>query len=473
MVAVFLALVAASSVGSPMRVAVTPFTGDGGAERIEVVEEALIAVTHSVSDHDLVSRYEIEAIAGLDWLPKDCREPECAKVIVDKLAVQWVLVGELEDTAASTILRLRLLDATRVRGKVEGAIGKAPEMDPDAIEQVVRKLFGIPASRTNSRYGRIRVRAERGSQIFLDGRDTGYGAPHLIGRITAGRHVVEVRYEGARGTKEIVVARGATTMVEVPLGEIPVPMGRLMVDADVPGSVLILDGKSVGELPQNMELAPGSYNVRIEAKALAATERMVAVQDGVPTVVNVVVPKWSRQQATLALAYRGYGIRCRAVADAATAGHVCGKASTARTDMLLGPVARYDLRIDGSWAARATVGLLFDARMRGGADQPPPAGTLSPLFALGGEWRHRIPYVWQWIGFGVEGYATVDIEMAWHGSASPGQYALLAGGGLRFPWFFVDGTVGWQLGADGTDGDYRVESRPIRWGVSVGREFGF
>jgi hypothetical protein len=130
------------------------------------------------------------------------------------------------------------------------------------------------------RTGRLAVEATvEGAQVFLDARLLG-PAP-WSGEVDAGHHAVEVRaerYQTAR--QEVDVAAGGEVALEMEMRTEGQP-AQLLVDADVEGATVLLDGRQVGVTPLTLsDLPSGIHRLRVEREGYAAFDGDVTLTEG-------------------------------------------------------------------------------------------------------------------------------------------------------------------------------------------------
>ena len=100
-----------------------------------------------------------------------------------------------------------------------------------------------------------------GATVALDGEAKPRTAP-LIAEVTPGKHTARIEAPGFAGeSREIDVARGAVTALDIPLHELP---GRLAIGG-LRGAEVTIDNRSVGTIPSTgpVEVTPGHHSLRV------------------------------------------------------------------------------------------------------------------------------------------------------------------------------------------------------------------
>lgn len=122
----------------------------------------------------------------------------------------------------------------------------------------------VPPARAEAsrRAGYIKiVSGTRGAQVLIDGQPMGRVPLSDPIPVTAGQHVIKVSKPGYTDYLEVVVVRtGQVKEVEVDLFPFK---GMLRVTADKKGARVYVDGKFMGRVPVDLELAPGAHSVRV------------------------------------------------------------------------------------------------------------------------------------------------------------------------------------------------------------------
>ena len=204
---------------------------------------------------------------------------------------QWVQVGpaqgiqvtvSLEEEAAETGSLLVAGDTTGAAIYIDGdPRGTTPSViegitagehtvkvqadDPDmeVFEQRVRIIAGervtinptlrpAPAA-TGSLRVLVRPASAEGAVVSLDGEVLGE-APASKENVTPGEHIIEVRAEGFEGAQQPVnIESGTQRVVSVELTPVQAAMGRIVINANVAGASVTVDGEDKGAPPVVIE----------------------------------------------------------------------------------------------------------------------------------------------------------------------------------------------------------------------------
>ncbi|MBX5481372.1 MAG: PEGA domain-containing protein [Myxococcaceae bacterium] len=115
-----------------------------------------------------------------------------------------------------------------------------------------------------------------GAQISIDGQKAQEGKKVPV---DAGEHTVVVKRPGwADYSKQVTVAAGKTVEISATLEAVA---GVLTVSADVPGAEVLLDGRSLGEVPiRNALVPPGVHEVLIRRDGFEDTVSRISVRAG-------------------------------------------------------------------------------------------------------------------------------------------------------------------------------------------------
>ncbi len=137
--------------------------------------------------------------------------------------------------------------------------------------------------------GSIMVSADTsGVAIYLDGDPRG-STPTIIENVPAGQHTIELRPDGGeRQSQDVRVIAGERAQVNVTLRAAPARTGSLRVLANVPGSVISLDGTTLGEAPVSADsVAPGEHILEATAPGYQAAQQPVTIESGQQRVVSI------------------------------------------------------------------------------------------------------------------------------------------------------------------------------------------
>ncbi|MBI5489644.1 MAG: PEGA domain-containing protein [Deltaproteobacteria bacterium] len=176
----------------------------------------------------------------------------------------------------------RYVVATRTFERFLELYREVPEAAPQiqAVNDAMQELRGLRAS--------ISVDVNvAGAEIRID--DQPVGSAPLIDPIAVdpGRRTVEARLDGYGGAPQIVtVTSGETVAVHVVLTEIA-RIGRVRVEANVPGAEVWVDDALLGAVPYRGDLAEGEHTIEVRAPGYETQTQTVAVATGDERIVTV------------------------------------------------------------------------------------------------------------------------------------------------------------------------------------------
>lgn len=126
-----------------------------------------------------------------------------------------------------------------------------------------------------------------GAGVYLDQRDKGpVGHTPLQVAVKTGDHHLWIERPGYRVVeRDVAVGVGDDILVDVPLER--VEHGRIRVVANQPDAVVFVDGKRVGRVPIETDVANGERTVRVEAPGMKDWTGSVAIARGRVTPVRV------------------------------------------------------------------------------------------------------------------------------------------------------------------------------------------
>ena len=140
------------------------------------------------------------------------------------------------------------------------------------VSGVARQELSIPLTRTN--VGSVDVRADAdpnvaGAAISIDGQQ--HGVVPVVLQVPGGRHRIEIAKDGFEPFLQWIDVQDSQTVMVMPaLKAAVVVKGRLVVDADLAGAEVWVNGVKRGVTPLALtELALGTYHV--EVRKLGAT----------------------------------------------------------------------------------------------------------------------------------------------------------------------------------------------------------
>jgi hypothetical protein len=129
-----------------------------------------------------------------------------------------------------------------------------------------------------------------GAEVYLDGNKQKDLTPTLLADIPAGPHVIEVRKPPALPWRQTVqIEANKTAKVTAALkATMSGPGGNVRVLSNVEGAHVFLDGKDMGEAPQDLKnLKPGEHLIEVKAKGHVPREERVNVAAGAATVLKL------------------------------------------------------------------------------------------------------------------------------------------------------------------------------------------
>lgn len=130
-----------------------------------------------------------------------------------------------------------------------------------------------------------------GSQVIVDG--VAMGTTPLTAELTAGPHVVELRYRNARRTLKIEVT--ANNSIVERLDWTAKPTGRLRVTSEPPGARVLVDGRERGATPLTVDgLSVGSHEVVLESDKGSVKRSVTVAADRTAQLTESIYPGWVR-----------------------------------------------------------------------------------------------------------------------------------------------------------------------------------
>lgn len=130
-----------------------------------------------------------------------------------------------------------------------------------------------------------------GSQVIVDGQ--AMGTTPLTAELTAGPHVVELRYRNASRTLKIeVTADGSIVERHDWTAK---PTGRLRVTSDPSGARVFVDGRDRGATPLTVDgLSVGSHDVVLESDKGSVKRSVTVAADRTAQLTESIYPGWVR-----------------------------------------------------------------------------------------------------------------------------------------------------------------------------------
>ena len=118
------------------------------------------------------------------------------------------------------------------------------------------------------RTGSLRVLVNVPSaEVFLDGESLG-NPPASAPQVTPGDHIVEARAEGYQPSQQPVsIESGQQRVISIEMREVARELGRIVVNANVEGAVVTIDGEERGAPPVVIDRAPaGTHAILVRAQ---------------------------------------------------------------------------------------------------------------------------------------------------------------------------------------------------------------
>jgi PEGA domain-containing protein len=163
-----------------------------------------------------------------------------------------------------------------------------------------KQSFSIDLVRTNA--GSIDVRADAdahvsGAQVSVDGDARGK-AP-LVTKAKTGRHTVKIEQAGYQPFTQIVDVYDQQTTTVLPVLVVStVALGKLVVDADVDGAEVLVDGTSRGMAPVVVDVPVGPHEVEVRKKDLGKSFKQTANVGAGQTLVHATLAQWVKKAPT-------------------------------------------------------------------------------------------------------------------------------------------------------------------------------
>lgn len=140
----------------------------------------------------------------------------------------------------------------------------------------------VPLVRTN--LGTVDIRADSdpnvtGATVAIDGQPR--GAAPLSLELPGGSHTVVLEKPGFEPFTQTITVEDAVTVTMLPsLKAVSVVTGRLVVEADVRGAEVFVDGKLAGTTPLSIELPARAYELEVKSGDLPPWKQSVTVGRG-------------------------------------------------------------------------------------------------------------------------------------------------------------------------------------------------
>ncbi len=160
------------------------------------------------------------------------------------------------------------------------------------VDLVAGQVLTIPVALqpAAAKTGSLLITADvTGLAVYIDGQRRG-GTPLVVDGLSEGEHVVEIKSpgEGYRAFSQVVTVKpDQRTTVDATIRLAP-DLGSLRVIANVPGSIIRLDGIEIGVAPAAKGgLSPGEHLVTAEASGYESVTQTVTVIAGRERVVSL------------------------------------------------------------------------------------------------------------------------------------------------------------------------------------------
>ncbi len=160
------------------------------------------------------------------------------------------------------------------------------------VDLVGGQVMTIPVALQPSaaKTGSLLITADvTGLPVYIDGQRRG-GTPLVVDGLSEGEHVIEIKSpgEGYQAFSQVVIVKpDARTTVDATIRLAP-DLGSLRVIANVPGSIIRLDGIEIGVAPAAKGgLSPGEHIVTAEASGYEIVTQTVTVIAGRERVVSL------------------------------------------------------------------------------------------------------------------------------------------------------------------------------------------
>ncbi len=241
-------------------------------------EEALAAALATVVTAELaarddvraVSRSEIQALMAhkAEQALLGCESVKCAADLGKLIEADLVVTGAIERAGEAYVFSLSLIDpvVSDIKERVELSWRGPPEEIVVVVRPSIDRLLAGPKAASFT--GALDVIAPEGASIFLGGQDVG-SAP-LAGPLTGlpiGVHTLEVAKSGhVTLRREVVIARGETTIARVELEEEPLVTQWWFWTAVGGGTAVALAaGATIGTVALLSALEPPATSLSVKA----------------------------------------------------------------------------------------------------------------------------------------------------------------------------------------------------------------
>lgn len=145
-------------------------------------------------------------------------------------------------------------------------------------EEVAIDLALVPIT------GRVEIRSRPSGQVFVD-RAAGDPRPAVADATPAaialspGRHTIEIVAPDHRTHRgDVIVRADRVTTVDVELERRPPPSGTVVLRANLPGALVVVDGEERGFTPAVLSLRVGAHEVEVRAPGHQPWRQTIAVE---------------------------------------------------------------------------------------------------------------------------------------------------------------------------------------------------
>jgi hypothetical protein len=215
------------------------------------------------------------------------------------------------DTADGTPLGITPITATRVRSGAHTLIFRMPNFEEarmqitvarrrETFRAVLRALGTIEVSAGNE--------GARGASVTIDGQPVGAplgSLPVRVDSLPPGRHQVVATHDGFVDFQQWVDVQGGQTVRVTAMLERAAPTtGSVLVDADVRGAPIFLDGQSTGMATTTVidNVPVGTHTIEIRADGLPPYTQTILVQQGQRAEVHATITPVSTAPTTGSIA---------------------------------------------------------------------------------------------------------------------------------------------------------------------------
>lgn len=232
-----------------------------------ILDDLLADAVRNTGKYSVIGTSDVDAMLKLEYLRDrtGCSDVDCAAEIGGALGVRYLLSSRVAKLGDRTVVVLKLID-TKSRSVLNSIIHKAvhdTSAYDDELVAAVQKLIGAKyGHRPTGAVGEVRVVAKPNGRIFVDGVNTGLATPAVLRNVPVGPRKVQVRSAGLVGEATVDVLENQRIGASVTVNAPQEGTGNLRVDADVPGTLVSVDGSNAGIVPALIErMKVGAHRV--------------------------------------------------------------------------------------------------------------------------------------------------------------------------------------------------------------------